>query len=195
MFGFGWLGTTMFFVFVLAALWLVIKQCWIYTKSIFDCLINLFVTVVVVFAAILIYAMFTLFISTWHIQKNTENVYGNKVRIYSIGLNNSVEGHFTLGCGSVEGKSVYRFFAKVQGGGYKCYEVDADNTTLIETDGCAPYMQYIKGKRCTCGGNWLMKAYFGDNESFWRDSFPLGDKEQIIYLPKGSIVQTYEIRP
>ena len=195
MFGLGWLGTTMFFVFMLVALWLVIKEFWAYTKSIFDCLINLFMTAVTITIAILIYAIFTLFISTWHIQKNTENVYGSKVRIYSIGLNNSVEGHFTLGCGSVEGKSVYRFFAKVQGGGYKCYEVDADNTTLIETDGCTPYVQYIKGKRCTCDGNWLMKAYFGDNESFWRDSFSLGDEEQIIYLPKGSIVQTYEIRP
>lgn len=137
----------------------------------------------------------TLCVGLVHSPKYTENIYGNKVQIYSIGLNNSVEGHFTLGCGSVNGKSTYRYFAKVNGGGYKCFEVDANNTTIIETDDCKPCIQYIKGKRCTCDGNFLVHAYFGDNEDFWRER--LGDecKEQIIYIPKGSVIQTYDLRP
>lgn len=40
-----------------------------------------------------------------------------------------------------------------------------------------------------------MSAYFGDNEDFWRESINDRYIEQIIYSPKGSVLQTYEIKP
>lgn len=193
---FGWLGILTIFIFLGLGLYF-IKNLWIgdnKPNTFGGYFAAFFMTVVTEGIAFFAFMVFSLLIGIFHYPKYTENIYGGKVPIYSIGLNNSVEGHFTLGCGSVNGKSTYRYFAKIKGGGYKCFEVDADKTTIIETDGCKPYIQFVKGKRCTCDGNFLMRAYFGDNEDFWRGSIKKY-KEQIIYIPKGSIIQTYEIRP
>lgn len=193
----GWLAHLVAFILLGLGLYIPVKYLWTgdnRPNTFGECVAGIFVTALIEVAALLLFVMFTAFVSIFHWPKYTENIYGNKVPIYSIGLNNSVEGHFTLGCGSVNGKSTYRYFAKVNGG-YKCFEVDADKTTIIETDDCKPYIQYIKGKRCTCDGNFLMSAYFGDNEDFWRETIGGDSKEQIIYIPKGSVVQTYEIRP
>lgn len=194
----GWLGHLTAFIFLGLGLYISIKHIWTGVNSpnkFGKYCVGLFLTALIEVMAFFLYMIFTLFVSIWHPLKYTENIYGKKVLIYSIGLNNSIEGHFTLGCGSVNGKSTYRYFAKVNNGGYKCFEVDADNTTIVETDNCKPYIQFVKGKRCTCDGNFLMSAYFGDNEDFWRESINDGYIEQIIYIPKGSVLQTYEIRP
>lgn len=193
-----WLGFLTLLIFLGLGLYIPIKCLWIdkYNKpnTFGDYIGTIILTILSEISALFIFIMFTLFIGNLHYPKYTENIYGNKVPIYSIGLNSSVEGQFLLGGGSVDGKSTYRYFAKVNGG-YKCFEVDADKTTIIETDNCKPYIQFITGKKCTCDGNFLMSAYFGDDEDFWRKSFRDDRKEQIIYIPKGSVIQTYEIKP
>lgn len=190
----GWLGITTLFALIFLFIWLSIKLMWLDAKSLGEYILSCFVTIMMFIGSIFIFILLTLFVSIWHTHspEYTKNIYGKNMYIYSIGINNSVEGNFTLGCGSVNGITTYRFFTK-ENGGYKCYEVDASKTTIIETDNCKPHIQYIIGKTCTCEANWFMKAYFGDNENFWRDE--ITGTEQIIYIPKGSVVQTYEIRP
>lgn len=195
----GWLGNLTILIFLSLGLYIPFKCIWFDKCNRPDTfggyIAAIILTAIIEVSAFIAFLIFTLFIGVLHRPDYTENIYGHKVPIYSIGLNNSVEGHFRLGCGSVNGKSTYRYFAKVNGGGYKCFEVDADKTIIIETDKCKPYIQFIKGKRCTCDGNFLMTAYFGDNENFWRESIDDKYKEQIIYIPNGSVVQTYEINP
>lgn len=196
-FNLGWIAHLVAFILLGLGLYIPAKYLWTGDNrpDTFGEYVAAFVlTALTEVVAFFLFMILTVFASIWHCPKYTENIYGKKVNIYSIGLNNSVEGHFRLGCGSANGKSTYRYFAKVNGG-YKCFEVDADKTTIIETDDCKPYIQFIKGKRCTCDGNFLMSAYFGDNEDFWRESVGGDYREQIIYIPKGSVVQTYEIRP
>lgn len=141
------------------------------------------------FAALLAFAMISSFVSLFNFTTEKEVNRATYENIHSIAVNNSVEGHFTLGCGSVEGKTVYRYFVK-RNGGYQCDEVDAQKTTIIESD-CTPHIKYIHSYRYTGEPNWFLKAYFGDSD-FWRVNYA---NKSIIYVPRGSVVQTYEIRP
>lgn len=112
--------------------------------------------------------------------------------IYSIGLHDNVNGHFTLGCGTVESKPVYYYYKK-SGDGYILDRVNAEQCTIIETDNTKPNIKHIKYWK-EGEASWFKKAYFGKNEELWR---PCGDTpsttKYIIYLPKGSIMQNYDI--
>ena len=65
------------------------------------------------------------------------------VDIMSISRGSSVEGHFTLGSGTIEEKSYYFYYYETEKG-IKLGKVPADNTYIIETDKFVPSIYEIK---------------------------------------------------
>ena len=113
--------------------------------------------------------------------------------IYSIGVNSSVSGHFMLGAGSVDGYPTYRYFVK-RNGAYQLNEIKAEQTLIFEEETGSPRVVNIQSTYYTGSTSWFKKAVFGDNED-WRVSYNNKHIKYHIYLPKGSIIQTYELRP
>lgn len=101
---FGWLAHLVALVFACVGLYIPVRYLWTgdnRPNTFGGYFAGLFVTALIEVLTFFLFMIFTLFVSIFHWPKYTENIYGNKVPIYSIGLNNSVEGHFRLGCGSV----------------------------------------------------------------------------------------------
>ena len=65
------------------------------------------------------------------------------VDIMSISRGSSVEGHFTLGSGTIEEESYYFYYYETEKG-IKLGKIPADNTYIVETDKFVPSIYEVK---------------------------------------------------
>lgn len=108
------------------------------------------------------------------------------IEIYSIGIRDSIEGSFTLGCGSINTEYVYSYYTKDDDDCFILNKTYCNISKIKETNDISPcikrYREVFKdGKtsRMWAFGNYI----YGDPDYY------------IIYIPEGSIVQTYTITP
>ena len=115
----------------------------------------------------------------------------HEVEIYSIGINTKydVNGSFMLGCGTINGTSVptYRFYTLTQDR-YKLVEVNANNFDIICTDTVIPKI-VIDATELIQEPN--HRLIFNDtmHETLEREKW-----HGTIYIPKNSIVQSFNIQ-
>lgn len=110
----------------------------------------------------------------------------SSTEIYSIGLRDNIEGHFTLGCGGISTNSVYAYYTKDKDGCFILKKTYCNETKVKETNEISPCIKTY-GERFKSGKrSWLWA--FGDDIYVEPDYY-------IIYIPEGSIVQTYNITP
>ena len=114
-----------------------------------------------------------------------------EITIYSIGTDTrfEVNGKFFLGCGTLHGESEpsYRFYAK-QNGGLVLREVPAKNFVVILTDDVKPKVVINATRRVTYP-NFL--NFLWSEPEYW--PIELKDQSGKIYIPKNSIVQSYNM--
>lgn len=118
-----------------------------------------------------------------------------KVEVYSIGLHSGIHGDFMLGCGTVKDEPVYYFYTR-ENEGFTLKHVSAEKATIVETDSIRPQIKYLAeeftGERTAF--KWLM---FGTHDEKWRvkGGGEYWNKGIIIYVPKGSVIQSYTLVP
>lgn len=110
----------------------------------------------------------------------------NSTAIYSIGLRDNVEGSFMLGCGGISTESVYAYYTQDEDGCFILKKTYCRDSKIKETNDISP----------------CIKRYgevFKDGKTSWMwayGNYIYGDYDYyIIYIPEGSIVQTYNITP
>jgi len=95
------------------------------------------------------------------------------VQIETLQSDMSVSGHFTLGSGSINGKTIYSYYIKNSNGGYILQQVDAGMSTIYMDENDKPYLikHYSETDR--------LKKQFVSSYSF--------------HVPNGTIVRTYDV--
>ena len=85
----------------------------------------------------------------------------------------SISGHFMLGSGSINGKTIYSYYIKTSNGGYVLQQVDASMSTIYMDENAKPYLtkHYSETDR--------LKKQFISSYSF--------------HVPTGTIVRTYDV--
>lgn len=117
-----------------------------------------------------------------------------EIPIYSIGVNTqySVFGGFTLGCGTIEGTSIpsYRFYEMTEDGKYHLEEIPAENFDIVCTDFVTPKIvidaTYEGMKRKRLG--WMFE------KDMLKIEIEKKNLHGTIYIPEGSVIQSYEIK-
>lgn len=99
--------------------------------------------------------------------------------LQSIGTSSQTHGSFFLGIGQVDSYPTYNYFAKVGPHDYQEEWAYTDNSTVHESDS-TPHVEYWKEKS---PNNWLGLFADGSDESYE------------FYVPSGSVVKTYELKP
>ena len=89
------------------------------------------------------------------------------VDIMSISRGSSVEGHFTLGSGTIEEESYYFYYYETEKG-IKLGKVSANITYIIETDEFAPSIYEVKEANTFCTYN-------------------------VLYVPVGTVMTVYSL--
>lgn len=92
---------------------------------------------------------------------------------------NLVEGNFFLGCGGVNGELTYTFVVGDETNGFIAKQVSAKNCTIKYTDKEPYYTKKFSNF------NWFGRAVWGT------DGMTIA--EYTFYVPKGTIVQNYNI--
>ena len=115
-----------------------------------------------------------------------ETVELESTAIYSIGLRDNVEGSFMLGCGGINTESVYAYYTQDEDGCFILKKKYCRQSKIKETNDISPCIKrygevYKNGKT-----NWMWS--YGNYIYADYDYY-------IIYIPEGSIVQTYNITP
>lgn len=85
----------------------------------------------------------------------------------------SVEGHFVLGSGSVEGKNVYKYYEPQSNGSDLLKQIDADGVQVFQ-DSDTPYLTHLG--HCTGPRDW-----------FWPCNDQGYGRTIEIHVPKGSM--------
>lgn len=116
-----------------------------------------------------------------------ETVEVESTPIYSIGLRDRTEGSFMLGCGSVDTRTVYSYYVKDEDDFFILKRTYCSDTKLKETNEIQPCIKAY-GKR------------FKDGKTSWMWAwgnyiFSPRISSYVIYIPEGSIIQTYNITP
>lgn len=115
----------------------------------------------------------------------------HEVEIYSIGINTKydVNGSFMLGCGTINGTSVptYRFYTLTQDR-YKLVEVNANNFDIVCTDTVNPKIVIDATETLEEPNHRLV---FNDtiHKTIEKENW-----HGTIYIPKNSIVQSFNIQ-
>lgn len=99
--------------------------------------------------------------------------------LQSIGTGQQTHGAFFLGIGSIDGYQVYNYFAKVGPNDYQEAQAYTDDSTIHESTG-TPHVEYWKQKS---PNTWLGLFADGTHESYE------------FYVPRGSVKQTYVLKP
>ena len=100
-------------------------------------------------------------------------------KLYAFEDNTSVEGHFFLGSGKVDGEMEYYYIYETEDGGYKMDSIDTSDAVLyyIDDDNCRiEYDDFVYSNPI---------HYF----------FGIGPLETTykIYIPEGSIINNYQV--
>lgn len=104
--------------------------------------------------------------------------YSEKSSIVCLSDNLTTKGSFFLGCGQIDGKFKYAYYVKTDIG-YKLKTCDASSATIVYSDK-SPYVDRIY--KCL------------SKDSFWYDYVCEKKLKQIIiYVPKGSILNDYQL--
>ena len=112
-------------------------------------------------------------------QKEVEYTIVRTKRIFSLNDNTYIQGRFTLGSGTIEGKICYVYYSGNDSIGFKIERILADNVIIKEDDSRIPSIVFKKYKR--------IKPFY---KSFYIIPY-LFDEDVIIYVPKGTIMQKY----
>lgn len=114
-----------------------------------------------------------------------------EIPIYSLGGSSefSVHGEFSLGCGTINGTSTpsYRYYEVVDGK-YRLNEIPAENFGIVYSDYTEPKIIIDATKE---GAEPKLTWIFKDKEIHDIDKDKLTGT---IYIPDGSIIQSYEIK-
>jgi hypothetical protein len=114
----------------------------------------------------------------------SDNYYvkGYSVPLQSIGSGSSIHGAFFLGIGTVDGTTEYHYYAKQEDGGFYEASVPTDRASVYEIDG-EPHVDVMYSKEKNYP--WL---------TVLQPSHEYHDYYN-FYVPKGSVVQTYTLKP
>lgn len=104
----------------------------------------------------------------------------DSIELQSLGTNSEIHGSFFLGIGGVGERTAYHYYAKTEDGGFYEDSVSTSRATVYETDG-VPHVEILR--RESNNDLWLISP---DNE--YRDRYA-------FYVPRGSVVQTYTLKP
>lgn len=115
----------------------------------------------------------------------SEYVKVEEINIYSIGLHDSTYGSFTLGTGTIQTRFVYAFYCSNGDDYYTLEWVYADGVSIKETNDIQPCLvtyakRYKGGKRES-----LMWSFGNDSSKRYR----------VLYVPEGTVVQSYSLSP
>ena len=115
-----------------------------------------------------------------------ETVELESTAIYSIGLRDNVQGSFTLGCGGISTESAYAYYTQDEDGCFILKKSYCRQSKIKETNDISPcikrYGEVFKDGKTSW--MWAYGNYIYGNPDYY-----------IIYIPEGSIVQTYNIAP
>jgi len=130
-----------------------------------------------ILAAVLLSLFANLISSAW---VGSESFYDGTWSIHQLTDSSQIEGSFFLGSGSIRQTPVYYFYAETGTDTYELHWVNASRTTIHESDS-NPHIDYT-GYR---------------SENAWLNVFGAagadGQETYDIYVPKGSIVQNYNL--
>lgn len=108
---------------------------------------------------------------------NNETV-TKQVELVSLQDNSSTEGHFLLGCGSIDGKMKYTYYYEVEEGAYKMAQKDIDDVIIKFWDK-TPILE--------------TKTVQMD-DSFWNwFAMDMPIETHIFYVPQGTIKNDYNL--
>lgn len=115
-----------------------------------------------------------------------ETIELNSTAIYSIGLRDNIQRSFTLGCGGISTESVYAYYTQDEDGCFILKKTYCRQSKIKETNDISPCIKRY-GEIFKNGKTSWMWAY---------GNYIYGDPDHyIIYIPEGSIVQTYNLTP
>lgn len=103
-----------------------------------------------------------------------ENDSYNYVKIVSLDRDTGIEGHFTLGSGSINSYPVYYAYTKLSDGGYKLEQFK--NVVLYEDDSVEPHYEY----KTTCKRKTNLFNWIGDCTTTSK-----------LFVPSGTILKEY----
>lgn len=103
----------------------------------------------------------------------------NTQQLQSIATGDKISGRFFLGSGVINDELVYNYFVKTPAGSYYETYAPVNESTVYETDG----QPRVETWRSTSENIWL--NIFADN----------GGEAYEFYVPNGSVVQTYTLKP
>ena len=112
-------------------------------------------------------------------QKEVEYTTIKTKYIASLNDNTYIQGQFTLGSGTIEGKICYVYYSGNDSSGFKIERILAENVIIKEEDSCTPRIVFKKYKR--------IKPFY---KSFYIIPY-LSEEDKFIYVPKGTIIQKY----
>lgn len=100
--------------------------------------------------------------------------------LQSMATSSGISGTFFLGIGTVDSTPEYHYFVKTANGGFEEKSTETEYATVYETDG-TPHVDVT----------WT------DSSNEWLGLFStkLKDEHYNFYVPKGSVVQTYTLKP
>ena len=103
--------------------------------------------------------------------------------IYSIVNERDVEGHFVLGCGSVNTEAYYYYFEDGEMG-LKMSKIKAESVEIFETDSESTMPAIERYKIVNSKPDWFLGL---------GEDVPFAKEKLLIVLPKGSVKQRIEI--
>lgn len=119
----------------------------------------------------------TVAIWTWG---HTTWVRTDNVPLQSMAADSTIHGSFFLASGTIDGETVYHYFARQGDGGYYEASVPTYEATVYETDG-PPHLERWEDR----SANWWTAIFNGSRDNV----------DYAFYVPKGSVVQTYTLKP
>lgn len=104
--------------------------------------------------------------------------------IQSLSVNSKIEGHFSLGTGTIKEHDYYYFLVNSKYG-YQVDKIEIDYKTYVKEDGSKkPFIEYT---RYDCVYlNWFSKLMF-------KNSFYNKRGEIIIHVPKNTVIKNYNV--
>lgn len=113
--------------------------------------------------------------------------YQDHKNIVSLTSNVVTEGHFFLGCGSIDGEEYYFFYVERSDGGYVRDKIEVEDVVLYETNEISPRLEWtvIVPKETD-----RTKFFIGENlHRICQDK-----KDYKLIVPKNTIIQKFELR-
>lgn len=100
--------------------------------------------------------------------------------LQSIGAASGISGSFFLGIGTVDSTTEYHYFVKTADGGFQEKSIETDYATVYETDE-TPHLDIT----------------WDDPSNQWLGIFAahMSDEHYNFYVPRGSVVQNYTLKP